>query len=63
MTCALQELDLFLQRPALMETVNPWAGKVGASMVSCSHVLSGSEHCTLWVSERELGKGTQCDTR
>lgn len=58
MTSALQELDLFLQHAALMERANPWAGKVSASVVSCSHVLMADEHCTLWVRERQLGKGT-----
>lgn len=53
MTSALQEIDLFLQHPALMGRENPWAGKVSALWSSVA-----DEHCTLWVSERELGKGT-----
>lgn len=58
MTSALQELDLFLQHPALMGRANPWAGKVSAAVVSAAVSSVADEHCTLWVSERELGKGT-----
>lgn len=58
MTSTLQELGLFLQHPAVMERANPWQGRSVLRWSPAATSSVADEHCTLWVSERELGKGT-----